>query len=113
MKLKLRVTNADITQLLRSYVDRRLRLALSHFGDRIGNVSVTVHGMKNSSGESECRITTEVLPFGQFTVDEQGPELFAALDRAVGRIGRRIGRELDRVRRSRFKRESIRFANAA
>lgn len=109
MNVRLRVNNTDVQELLRGYTDRRLRFALGRFGDRVGSVSVAVHGIEGKSGDSRCRIITEMIPVGRFSVDERGPDLFAAIDRATGRVGRRFRRELDRMRDAGRNRDSIRL----
>ena len=110
MEIHFRVTNADIPDLLKHYVDKRLRLALGRFGKSVGDISVTVNGIAGRVGESKCHITTKVLPVGQITIQESGPDLFSAIDRATGRLGRRFSDELDRIRQMRRGRESIRIA---
>ncbi len=74
----------------------------------MGQVTVRIGG--DGPGERQCRIRTEVLPFGRVAVEEKDPDLFAAIDRATGRIGRLFGRELERVRDARVGRESVRLA---
>src|SRR4051794_7898211 len=103
MNLRVQVSNAGIDELLGGYIEKRLRFALGHFRDRVGDVLVKVNGNR------ECRITTELLPFGKFVIDESGPELFSTIDRAIARLGRRFGRELDRVRQARKVRDSVRL----
>jgi putative sigma-54 modulation protein len=112
MNLNLRIKNAEMHELLRRHIERRLRFALGRFGDRVGQVSTTVHGAEGRSGESRFQIRVEILPFGSFAIEERGQDLFSAIDRAAGRIGHRIGRELDRERQTRMTRESIRMQAA-
>jgi ribosomal subunit interface protein len=112
MNLNLRVKNAEMHELLRRHIERRLRFALGRYGDRVGAVTASVHGAVGRSGESRCQIRVEMLPFGSFAIEERGQDLFAAIDRAAGRVGHRFGRELDRVRQTRMTRESIRLQAA-
>lgn len=108
MQMDLRIQNTDVAEVLKGYIERRLRFALGRFGDRVGQVSVRITG--NASGENECRISTEARPFGRVAVRESDPDLFAAIDRATGRVGRLFGREVQRVREARMGHESIRIA---
>src|SRR4051794_24182916 len=103
MNLRVKVSNADIDELLGRYIDKRLRVALGRFGDRVGEVFVKLNG------SYQCRITTELLPFGKFAVDESGSDLFSTIDTAIGRVGRRFRRELERVGEVRNVRESVRM----
>jgi ribosome hibernation promoting factor len=108
MQISMHTSNADLGDAVRSYVERRLRFALARFGSRVGEVTVKLGATGRS--ETRCRISAEVLPFGRVDVEERGSDLFGAIDRATGRIGRLFGRELDRVRHTRVGRESVRMA---
>lgn len=108
MQIEMHINNADVAKAFRSYVERRLRFALGRFGGRVGQISVRLCG--DGPAEVRCRISTEVLPFGGVAVEESDPDLFTAIDRATGRIGRSFGRELERAREARLGRESIRLA---
>lgn len=108
MQVAIHINDADLGKAIKSYVDRRLRFALGRFGGHVGQIAVRIGG--NGPSESRCRISTEVLPFGRVAVEESDPDLFAAIDRATGRIGRLFGRELERARDARVGRESVRLA---
>jgi hypothetical protein len=103
-----RINESELAEVFKSYVERRLRFALGRFGSRVGQITVRITG--GGKEEYRCRITAEVLPFGRVSVEEAATDLFMAVDRSTGRIGRLFGRELDRVRDSRTARTSIRLA---
>jgi len=94
------INDADLVEGFNSYVERRLRFALGRFGGRVGYVAVRIGADGKSA--SRCRISAEVLPFGRVAVEESDPDLFIAIDRATGRIGRLFGRELERARDARW-----------
>ncbi len=108
MHVSMHVNNAHLAMAIHSYVERRLHFALARFGHHVGEVTVRLS--TDSPSANRCRISAEVLPFGQVTLEETDPDLFAAIDRATGRIGRLFGRELDRCRDARLGRESVRTA---
>ena len=108
MHVELRTVNTDMADVLKGYIERRLRFALSRFGARVGHVLVTIS--REPGGESTCRISTEIIPFGRVGVKESDPDLFSAVDRAAGRVGRLFGRKLQRARQALARRESIRMA---
>ncbi len=108
MHVAMHVNDVDLAEAFKSYVEYRLRFALGRFGGRVGQISVRISG--HGPAESRCRISTEVLHFGRVAVEESDPDLFAAIDRATGRIGRLFGRELERARDARVGRESVRTA---
>ena len=108
MHIAMHINDVGLAEAFNSYVERRLRFGLGRFGSRVGQVTVRIG--EDGPGECECRISTELLPFGRVAVEEKDPDLFAAIDRATGRIGRLFGRELERVRDSRIGRDSVRLA---
>ncbi len=108
MRIATHVNDADLAGAFQSYVERRLRFALGRFGDRVGQVTVRMGA--DGRAESSCRVSVEVLPFGRVAVEESDPDLFAAVDRATGRIGRLFGRQLERSRDARLGRDSVRTA---
>ncbi|HYG99049.1 MAG TPA: HPF/RaiA family ribosome-associated protein [Terriglobales bacterium] len=108
MQIDVRTHSLDLAEVLKSYLERRLRFALSRFGERVGQITVRLS--RNARTEVECRISTELKPFGRVAVEEADTDLFAAIDRATGRIGRLFGRELQRTHDARVGRESVRLA---
>lgn len=108
MRVVMHVSDADLARALNSYVDRRLRFALTRFGGGVGQVTVRMRA--DGWANSRCRIEAELLPFGHVAVEEIDSDLFAAVDRATRRIGRLFGRELERIRDTIVGRESVRMA---
>lgn len=108
MQVSVHMNAPDASKALHSYVERRLRFALARFGSRVGPITVSIEG--EGPVQTRCRIAAEVLPVGRVAVQESNSDLFAAIDRAAGRIGRLFGRELERVRNARVRRESVRYA---
>jgi putative sigma-54 modulation protein len=107
MQVELRGANRDVAAVLRPYLERRLRFALGRFGSRVGQVLVTI--TRNGGAHTGCRISTDIVPFGRVDIEEVDFDLFAAIDRAVRRVGRLFGRELERLRDARMTRESVRL----
>lgn len=107
MRVAIHNYQADLAEAFKSYVERRLRFALGRFGERVGQVKVRT--CTDGPAENNCRISAQILPFGRVEVEESDSDLFAAIDRATGRIGWLFGRELERVRDARAGRESIRL----
>lgn len=108
MHIQMDVNRADASEAIRSYVERRLRFALGRFGERVGYITVRIR--PDGRFGNHCRILAEMVPYGQVVVEQADSDLFAAFDRAVGRIGRQFGRELERIRNSRVGRDSVRLA---
>jgi len=108
MHVVMHMNEVGLAEAFTSYVERRLRFGLGRFGARVGQVTVRIGA--DGPGERQCRISTELLPFGRVAVEETDPDLFVAIDRATFRIGRLFGRELERVRDAGIGRKSVRFA---
>lgn len=108
MRIAVHEYRTDLVQAFKAYVERRLRYALNRFGGRVGRVTVRISA--DGPAENICRISAEILPFGRIAVEETDSDLFAAIDRATGRIGWLFGRKLERARDARSGRESIRLA---
>jgi putative sigma-54 modulation protein len=109
MNLRLRVTHAEAQELLRRYIERKLRFAFGRLNDRVEAIAVSLSGVADRSGDSRCRITTELRPTGSLSVEEHGPDVFGTIDRAASRVGRQLARRVDRLRTTRMGRESIRL----
>lgn len=107
MRVSIHNYRTDLAEAFRLYVDRRLRFALGRFGGRVGQVTVRI--CSEGPKENNCRISTEMLPFGRVTVEEKDSDLFTAVDRATGRIGWQFGRELERARDAKVGHESVRL----
>ena len=110
MNMEMRIQGTDVNMVLQSYVDRRLRFALSRFGDRVGHVSTKLARQNGVVPAMMCRIEAEMVPFGSVRVEECDQDVFRAIDRATGRIGRLFAQRLERAHDSRMKRHSIRVA---
>ena len=108
MQAELRIRNMDLADVLQGYIDRRLRFALSRFGDRVGLVLVTLSDFNGTDGRvvKSCHISAELKPFGRVAARETDPDLYMAIDRSAGRVGRlfalRLGRDRDEVKRPAF-----------
>ena len=98
MHVELRIRNTDLANVLRGYTDRRLRFALSRFGDRVGRVVVSVSEYNDTDQGivKSCHIGAELRPFGQVAARETAPDLYTAIDRAAGRMGRLFALRLAR-----------------
>jgi len=103
MHIDLDIRNIDLASVLRNYADRQLRFVLSRLGHRVERIVVTLSPVNGQGKEHNCQISVDLLPFRRVATEEADSDLHAAIDRAVGRLGRlltsRLGRERDEVRR--------------
>jgi putative sigma-54 modulation protein len=108
MQVAIHNYRTNFAEAFKSYVERRLQFALNRFGQRVGRVIVRI--CPDGPAENRCSIKVNVQPFGRIAVEESDSDLFAAIDRATGKIGHLLGRELERVQDGRVGRESVRSA---
>jgi putative sigma-54 modulation protein len=106
MQVAIHNFRTDLAEAFKSYVERRLQFALNRFGQRVGRVIVRL--CPDGPAAIRCSININVQPFGRIAVEESDSDLFAAIDRATGKIGHLLGRELERVQGGRVGRESVR-----
>jgi putative sigma-54 modulation protein len=107
MQIAVYKCGTDLAQALRSYVERRLRFSLDRFGGLVGRATVRIS--PDGPKEIRCFVSIEVDTLGPIAVEERDADLFAAIDRATGKLGRLVGRELERSRDARMSRESVRL----
>jgi hypothetical protein len=104
MKIDIRFLGLEPSGLLRSYAARRIRFHLGQFDHEISSVVVRISDVNGPRGGVDKRCQVEVrgrrLP-GVIITDLAG-EAYAAVDMAVGRAGRVVGREVQRVRSARW-----------
>lgn len=100
-KIQIRKTNVEISEVLRTHVERRLGLALARFADRIGRVVVRFsYADGDPNGPHKCCEIQVGLQPVRVQVEDTDQDLFAALDHATGRASRSVARALERERGS-------------
>ena len=112
MDTDIRILNADLTEALQSYVERRLHFSLGRFGRRVGRVSVRITDVNALRGGADkvCQVTAELLPSGGTVIQEAvDADLYAAIGRATEGIGHSFARAVERNRERRRNRETVRF----
>ncbi len=97
IKIQIRKTNVEISEVLRIHVERRLGLALARFADRIGRVVVRfshVDGEPRGSHKC-CEIQVGLQPV-RVRAEDIDQDLFAAVNNATDRASRSVARALER-----------------
>lgn len=95
MKTSIRSRGFALTQSLSDYVTRRLYYGLSHLGQSIRRVNVLlsdINGPNRGGIDKRCQII--VYHHGQpaTVVMDTESDLYLAIDRAAGRVSRRLAR---------------------
>jgi putative sigma-54 modulation protein len=103
MKIDVRFRGLESSDALRDHIARRIHFHLSRFGSKVTAVLVRISDVNGPKGgvDKRCQVTVRGPRLGLATLDEMSGDAYAAVDIAVERIGRSIGRELDRARSDR------------
>lgn len=98
MRTSVRASGFEVSEALRSYVERRLLFALARFGGRIKSVTVRFVDLNGPRGgvDKRCRMLARLVPRGDVRVEKTDGDLYAAIDRAAERLGQSVAREMAR-----------------
>jgi putative sigma-54 modulation protein len=99
MDTDIRILKMDLTEALQSYIKRRLHFCLGRFGERVGRVRVCITDVNGPRGgaDKSCHVSAELLPSGTTLLQQAAdPNLYVAISRATGGIGRSFARALGR-----------------
>ena len=93
-----------VTQGLSSHIERSLSFALDHVADAVDSVSVRLSD-SNSMKDKCCKIIVTLVGQSQVFIEESFSDLYAAIDKAVKRLKRVVGKQISRQKH--FKKERI------
>jgi len=98
MRIEVRGHGVDVPQSLRDHATRRVRFALSRFGDHIRFVRVRFEDHNGPRGgiDTECRLQIDGPRIGPRIVQAEALDAFEAVDQAAATAQRTIRRALDR-----------------
>lgn len=100
MHVELKANAVEVIDASRNRIDRRLRFALSRFGDRIGRVVVFLSDSNGPKGgiDKSVRVLTRIDGVGLVVAMVVDSDWSVAIDRAAHRIGQNVARALIRQR---------------
>lgn len=100
MKIDIRFRDLDASNALKNHATRRLQFGLRRFGHAINGVTLRVSDVNGPRGgvDKRCHIIAHGPRLGTIAVDELHGDIYLAVDAAVERLSRTVGRELARVR---------------
>ncbi len=98
MRLQIQGDDRALARAMRSYIERRLRLALGRYVGELGQVTVRVaDAALHRRPGGGCRVRAELVPSRRLVEHEvDDPCLFSAVDAAVERTGRSVRRAVAR-----------------
>ena len=100
MRVRIQARDFALTDALRQHTERRVRFALTRFASRLQQVTVRlddVNGPRRGV-DKRCSIQISVSRQPQVVVEDTEADLYEAIDHAVARAGRIVGRNLARER---------------
>jgi ribosome-associated translation inhibitor RaiA len=100
MTARVRFRGIESSAALREHATRRVHLQLSRFGQQITAVSVFVTDVNGPRGgtDKQCHVTIRGGRLGVVDLTETHADPFAAVDLALERASRAVGRSLERAR---------------
>ncbi len=105
MCVEIRARNGELNRTLKEQVERRLRLSLGRFSDRIRQVRVLLTDLNGPRGgiDQHCRIEVSLVPSGTVMAEATDAGVILAIGRAAKRIVRQMRDKLERRRTSRVR----------
>jgi putative sigma-54 modulation protein len=100
MQIEVRFRGIESSEPLREHAVHRAHAHLSRFGPELGKVIVRLDDVNGPRGgfDKRCRVTVQGPRLGSATLDELSDNVHAALDLALDRMARVIGRSLAKTR---------------
>lgn len=104
MLIDIQARGFPLTKALRAYINRRTDFALRTRDHRIQHIMVRLSDTNGPRGGIDkcCRIQVEITQLPDVVVEDTEANLYVAIDRAVDKasrtVGRRLTRQRDRVR---------------
>jgi putative sigma-54 modulation protein len=113
MKIEVRFRAIEGSETFREHVVRRARFQLSRFNDQVGSVIIRVGDINGPKGgaDKRCQVTLRGPALGAIAVETLSSDAYSAVDLALARATRTIGRGLERARVSRRPERVVRRAS--
>jgi len=96
MRVEIRGRDLEVTDALRIFTERRLRVALDRFDDRIEEIEASVADLNGPRGgiDKECRLRALLVRGGEVVARATDADSYSAIVQAVHRLGGRVARAL-------------------
>jgi len=100
MLIDIQARNYQLTDALRSHIERRLGFALSAREDHIQRVMVWLSDINGPRGGTDkcCHIQVVFTRLSDVVIKDTEIDIYTAIDRAADRVGRTVARRLVRQR---------------
>ena len=103
MKIDVRFRNLEPSDALRNHAVRQIHAHLSRFGHEISSVHVRISDVNGPKAgiDKQCQVTVRGRRLRAVAVDHLSSDAYSAIDMAVERSGRAVGRDIERMRGAR------------
>jgi putative sigma-54 modulation protein len=104
--MRMAITSSDfrLRQDTFDLIERRMRFALTRFAAAIDDVSVMIsdaNGPKKGPLDKKCRVVIRLHPKGSIVINQLAGDIASSVSIAAERVGRVVGRHLERRRNTR------------
>ena len=98
MQIDIQSRGFTLTDALLGYAKRRLHFAMSKCSDQINRVVIRLSDINGPRGGADKRCHVQVVMTGMpdVVVEDTEVNLYDAIDRAIDRTSRTVGRKIDR-----------------
>lgn len=100
MMIEVRFRALDASDALRAHAVRRIHFQMSRFGEEVSSVLVRISDVNGPRGgpDKRCHVTVRGPTLTPVSVDDLSEDPYAAVDVAVERAARAVGRDIERAR---------------
>lgn len=100
MKIEVRCRGIEASDALREHAVRRIHFQLGRFNGKVGSVVVRIGDVNGPRGglDKRCLVTARGPALASIIIEQLSTDPCSAVDLAVARAARAVGRELARAR---------------
>jgi len=101
MQINVQARGFELTPAIVTHLQRQLRFAFDHLGDRIRRVFVRVSDINGQRGgvDKRCQVQVKLADSSDVVIADVKADIYLAVTRAVERAAEAVTRRLGRMRR--------------
>ncbi len=98
MKIKIKSSGIDIDNIISTYINRRVELALGRFSSRVRRVHVTLIDENQPSKymDQKCILHISLIGIPSIVIEQEDIDIYKAIDNSVDSAVRAVSRIIDR-----------------
>jgi putative sigma-54 modulation protein len=103
MKIDVRCRGLETSDSFREHIRRRVHFQMSRFGGAVRSVVVRIGDINGPKGgaDKRCQVTLRGSRLGPLNIEDLSADVYSALDTALERAARAVGRAIERKRTAR------------